>query len=132
VKGYRIEAIDENKVEFISKDNKTKCSITFPHPEMAATAPAKPKKAHFGLLVHVLDPVYAAKMKIKQKMGLFVLKSRPGVNVYKGDIITKISGKKIHSIKDALGIMEKHHAGDSVEMELIRKGKKLKTEFKFN
>lgn len=133
-----VAAITDNTVKFEAvADRAITCSMKlssapFEPPALKTQGPPgppvpMPTTPHLGLDVHLIDPEYAAKMKLKVNSGLMVLQSRPDINVLKGDIITQIAGKKMTSIEGARRLLSTFPVGAPVVLEIIRDGYTMKT-----
>ena len=61
-----------------------------------------------------------------EKAGLIPAKIYPDGSIIFGDIILKIDNKKVSSIKDLEDVLDEKSIGEEVDLEILRKGKKIK------
>jgi hypothetical protein len=128
VRGVEIVKIGDSTVQFMNKkgiscelnmDGNASLSYTSSPDSILKNA----GKARLGLDVHVLDPEYSKLMGLKEKTGLLILKSKKGCDLRNGDIIKKIAGVRILTVKDALQCLNKFRPGNIVKVTFLRDGK---------
>ncbi len=86
----------------------------------------KRKNGRLGFFLASMTPELAKKYKIGAERGILVLRPRKGGKlVKKDDVITSINGISVNNFSEAVMIMQNIHSGQTVNLGIIRHGKKI-------
>lgn len=90
----------------------------------------KTQKAALNISIIELTPDIAKELGVNQSQGIYIAETIKGGAAYEGgiengDIITKINNKNIRSFAELKEVLNTSRPGDTVEVEVLRKNRKI-------
>ena len=90
----------------------------------------KTQKAALNISIIELTPDIAKELGVNQSQGIYIAETIKGGAAYEGgiengDIITKINNKNIRSFAELKEVLNTSRPGDTVEIEVLRKNRKI-------
>lgn len=88
------------------------------------------ERANLGIEGYDISPELVAEKKLKVDKGIYVMNAIQGsgaqfAGIIPGDIVVKANGQAVERFDDIRTVMQFSKVGDTVDLEILRKGKKM-------